>query len=197
MKPVERTELMDLKAYEAARNDFRAKVMAHKDKRRVYVGDVMNFLFETNLTMHYQVQEMMRAEQITAEAAIQHELDTYNELVPPDGELAASLLIEYEEPAVRDVQLKKLMGLHEHVFFQIGEMRCKAEFDQRQMGEDRLSSVQYVRFPLSQAQREAWLSEASRGKVALVIDHPEFEATAILSPVTAAVLAQDFTSGLN
>ena len=115
MEPVKRDEVMDIAQYERIRPDFRGKVLADKERRRVAVGPAFTFLFENRLTVLYQVQEMLRVERIVDEKAIAHEVRTYNELIPPAGGLGATLLLEYTDPAERAVALQQLVGLERHV----------------------------------------------------------------------------------
>jgi hypothetical protein len=111
------------------------------------VGGVLTFLFENTATARYQVQEMVRAERIVREEDVRHELETYNELLGGKGELGVSLLIEIPEPAERDVKLREWLGLPGHLYLKLasGE-KIRARFDPRQVGTDRLSSVQYLKF---------------------------------------------------
>jgi len=118
---------------------------------------------------------------------VAHELETYNELIPGKGELCATLLIEYETPAERDVALKNLLGLEDHIWIEAGGARAHGVFDDRQIGDTRLSSVQYVRFKLSQPQIDQWDKHAS-----VIVSHPHYSAIRELTPVERQELAQDF-----
>ena len=136
----------------------------------------------------------MRVERIVDEKAILHELNTYNELVPSEGNLAATLLIEYQTPEERQEHLPKLLGVEERVCLRIGDLApARAEFDRRQIGESRVSSVQYMRFPLNAPHREAWLSAARAGSLLLGIDHPHYTHETVISSATAEALAADFS----
>ena len=147
MRPVRRDEIMDLQAYERSRAEIRAAVMAAKAKRRVHVAGVLTFLFDNTATMRYQVQEMVRAERITKEEEILHELETYNELLGAKGELGCSLLIEIPEAAERDRKLREWVDLPPHLYVKLEDgTQIWARFDPRQVGTDRLSSVQYLKF---------------------------------------------------
>lgn len=183
MKPVTTAEIKSIGDYELERPSLRPKMMELKDRRRVRVGDHLTFLFENRETVRYQIQEMMRIERLEKPAEIRHEVETYNELIPGPNELSASLLIEYETPQERAVWLRELLGLEEHVWLEVeGAGRAKARFDNRQISTDRLSSVQYVKFPLSPEQVAAF----SRG-AAVVVDHPRYQAR---TPITGAQLAE-------
>src|SRR5574338_1631128 len=116
MRQVRRDEILDLSTYEASRAEIRAGVMEAKRRRRVHVGGVLTFLFENTATTRYQVQEMVRAERITRDEEIRHELETYNELLGGEGELGVSLLIEIEEPEERDRKLREWVDLPAHLY---------------------------------------------------------------------------------
>ena len=192
MQPVTMQEVLDNRAYEAARSEFRSKVLAQKAVRRVAVGPHFTILFENRLTVLYQVQEMMRIEGISDAKAIQHEVDTYNELIPPQGGLSATLLIEYEDPQTRARELPRLLGIERHVWLKAGELPpIQARFDTRQIGEDRVSSVQYLTFELTSGHRRLWAGLGQLGQIRLAIDHPFYTWEAKISPETAAALAED------
>jgi hypothetical protein len=195
MEPVKRSEVVDLTEYERIRADFRAQAMAEKDRRRVQVGPHLSFLFENRLTVLYQVQEMLRVERIVSEDAIAHELQTYNELLPPPGGLGASLLIQYEAPAVRDQWLARLVGLHQHVWLRLeGLPAVPGEFDTRQMGTDRISAVQYVQFRPGPDGVRFWEPLGQSGGIRLAVDHPAYRHETVLSPELAAALGQDLAA---
>jgi hypothetical protein len=187
MKPVELSEIKTIAEYEIERETLRPRMMQLKDRRRIRVGEHLTFLFENRDTVRYQVQEMMRIERIAKPAEIQHELDTYNELVPAKGELCASLLIEYETPAERDVHLKALLGLDKHIWIEAGGERSLAVFDNRQIGDTRISSVQYLRVKLTKTQIDAWAQGAK-----IVVDHPYYSMAHAFTPAELQELSQDF-----
>ena len=122
-------------------------MLAEKGRRRIHVGGVLTFLFENRDTVRYQVQEMMRIERIVKEADILHELSTYNELLGGPGELGCTLMIEIDDPAERAVKLSAWMELPWHIYAKLedGE-KAYARFDDRQVGDGRLSSVHYLKF---------------------------------------------------
>lgn len=147
MRPVRREEILPLEAYERSRGEIRPAVLEVKRPRRVHVGEHLTLLFENTATIRYQVQEMVKAERMTREADIRHELETYNELLGGRGELGATLLIEITDPAERDLRLREWLGLPSRLYLRLEDgTRVRARFDERQVGEDRLSSVQYLKF---------------------------------------------------
>ncbi len=181
MKPVSRDEILDLTAYEKARAGIREQLLEVKKPRRVHLGDALTFLFENRDTVRYQVQEMVRAERMVDEGAIAHELETYNELLGGKGELGAVLLIEIDDPGERAVKLRDWMGLPGNLYVKTaGGRKVKATFDARQVGEERLSSVQYLKF-----------DTAGEVPVAVGSDHPLLTVEAALTPEQQQALASD------
>ncbi len=158
MRPLALDEMVGIDAYEALRDDYRARVVAHKKSRRLPVGDRVTLVFEDRETIRFQVQEMMRVERLRAPEKVQHELDVYNELIPGDGELSATLLIEITEIGSIRAELDRLIGLDEHVFLIVGEgadaARVQARFDEKQLDDERIAAVQYVRFVVPESLRE-------------------------------------------
>jgi hypothetical protein len=147
MRAPTRDEILDLSTYERARGEIRPAIMEAKRRRRVHLGGRLTFLFENTATIRYQVQEMIRAERMEREAEIAHELATYAELLGGPGELGATLLIEIPDPDERDRRLREWLELPGRVYLRLeGGDRVYARFDPRQVGTDRLSSVQYLKF---------------------------------------------------
>jgi hypothetical protein len=185
MRPVQREEILDLATYERMREDVRREVIAAKVPRRVHVGPHVTLLFENRRTVWYQVQEMLRTERITDAAGIAHELETYNELLGGPGELGVTLLIEIDDPAVRAVKLREWRDLPRRVYARLEDgTRVRPTFDPRQVGTERLSSVQYMRFPVG-----------GRVPVAIGIDLPAIAAETALTPEQRGALEADLASG--
>ena len=146
MKKIEFAELLDLGAYEQIRERFRARIIEAKKHRRLAVGPHMTFIWENRDTVLFQVQEMLRTERITSRAAIEHELETYNDLVPQAGALSSTLMIEYDDPGERSVALTKLASVRNEVSLRVGDRNFQATFyDQPGEEADRLPAVNYVR----------------------------------------------------
>jgi len=184
MRAVLRSELLDLAAYERSRGEIRTAVIEEKRKRRAHVAGVLTFLFENTATMRYQVQEMLRAERITKEPEILHELETYNELLGGKGELGCSLLIEIPDPDDRDRKLRAWLGLPGHLYLKLEDgTKVRPRFDPRQVGTDRLSSVQYLVFDVG-----------GRTPVAIGSDLPAMVSETALDPEQRAALAADLGS---
>ena len=150
MKPVQREEILDYITYGEKRAEIQKLVLKQKHPRRIHLGEYLTFLFENQETIRYQIQEMMRAEQIVKEEAILHEIETYNELIGKDGELGCVLLIEIANAQLRPQKLKEWFGLQEKVYLILdsGE-QIYAEWDKRQIDDEKLSSVQYLKFDTS------------------------------------------------
>jgi hypothetical protein len=130
---------------------------------------------------------------MTAENAIRHEIDTYNELLPRPGELMATMLLEYADEAQRDVALRGLVGLERHLWIRIGDRREPARFDTRQIATDRISAVQFVRFPLGGLDQVDFLKFTADGKIAIEADHPELNARGLITGPIAKALAGDLS----
>ena len=185
MKPVERHEILDYVTYEEKRDAIRSSVMRAKDERRIHVGKHITFLFENHETMRYQILEMVRVERMVREADIHHEIETYNEILGGPGELGATLLIEIDDPAERDRKLAAWLDLPSRLYAELEDgTKVRPTFDPRQVGEGRLSAVQYLKF-----------ATGPRAPVAIGCDHadPELHVRTALSDVQRAALGQDLS----
>lgn len=184
MRKVQRSEIVDYQTYDEIRPSLQREVFAAKAARRMHVGDHFTFLFENALTVRYQVQEMMRAEKIVREKDIRHEIETYNALLGGDGELGCTLLIEIDDPEQRAVLLRAWLQLPEHLYARMedGE-KIRPAFDNAQRGTERISSVQYLKFPVG-----------GRTPVALGVDLPGIECEALLTEAQKSALAEDLAS---
>ena len=144
---IERADIVDYQTYEDQRDEVRSHVLELKQPRRIHLGDNLTFLFENRETLGYQVQEIMRAEKIARESAIVDEIETYNKMLGEPGELGCALLIEIPDADDRKPLLKAWLGLQEHIYVTFADgSREYASFDPMQVGDDRLSAVQYLRF---------------------------------------------------
>lgn len=189
MNPVEVTEIRSIADYEIEREHWRPKVLDLKERRRIEVGGHLVFLFENHDTVRYQIQEMMRIERMVRPEDIRHEIDTYNELIPQPGELSATLLISYASPQERDIRLRELLGLENHIWLRVADLPpSRARFDTRQIATDRISSVQYIKFPLSEEQVRRWKQGAK-----IVVDHPALQAEHLLTSLEMEELYRDLS----
>jgi hypothetical protein len=196
MKPIDRAEILDLAAYEGVRDAFRSKIIAEKKLRRVALGTRATAVFESRETVLLQIQEMLRTERITRPAAVQHEIDTYNELVPGDAELSVTVMIEIPDRAEREAFLARAVGFEEHVRLVAGGERLPARAIDRAAGAtDRTTAVHYLKIPLTAgavaAVRGAAAGAAGASEVALEVDHPAYAARTALPRETLLMLAED------
>jgi hypothetical protein len=181
MRKVERSDILDYQTYADRREDYRRHVLEEKAKRRIHVGEHLTFLFESTDTIKYQVQEMMRLEHIAREKDIVHEIDTYNQLLGGPGELGCTLLIEIEDAAERAPKLSAWVNLPQHLYIRLEDgSQVRAQWDQAQVGDTRLSSVQYLKFAIGQ-----------RSPAAIGCDHPELSAETTLSEQQRQTLRAD------
>jgi len=192
MRKITAADLLDLTSYEKKRREIRRRLMDIKNLRRLHVGPYVTYLFETYDTMWYQVQEMTRAERIVDEAGIQGELNAYNELIPEKNQLSASLFIEISDVEERKNFLSKIVTLPAHTYLSVAGEKINAEFDPRQGSEDKLSSVQYVKFTLTEQQSEKFGQDDS--EVILGFDHPHYSHNYQLRDEEKATLYQDLSS---
>ena len=185
-------DIADLRAYERERDEFRAKVIALKKRRRVGVGPFVTLLFENRDTIRFQIQEMARAEKILADEAIQTELDIYNPLIPSAGTLCATLFIELTSEEDLRLWLPDLVGIERAIELRLpgGDVVASTPDEQHdsQLTRDSITaSVHYVRFELTSAQVEAFGS----GPVVLAAAHRNYAHEAQLGEATVAELLDD------
>jgi len=188
---IDRDSLMSLETYARERAGFRAKVLEHKKKRSVRLGEHLTLQFEDELTIRYQVQEMLRIERIFEEEGIQGELDAYNPLIPDGSNWKATMLIEYPDADERRRMLGVLKGIERRVWVQVEECErvlAIADEDLERETEDKTSAVHFLRFELSAAMRERLRRGA---RVTVGVDHPQYRASSELQPEVRASLAAD------
>lgn len=187
--PITPDEILDLGDYERQREGIRAKAMAARAARRITVGPAATFSFESRETLRYQIQEILRAERIAKPVDVLHEIETYSELLPSADELSATLMFEFPDPAERNERLAALVGVETHLRLEIdGAGSSAATFDQRQLDAEKVSAVQFIRFPLTDAQRNRVIAGA---RMTLAIDHPAYVHSSELRMETAIALAAD------
>ncbi len=176
MPAIQRESLMPLEVYAKARKDFRARVMAHKKARTVHLGEHITLIFEDELTLRYQIQEMLRIERAFEEEAIQEELDVYNPLVPDGSNFKATMLIEYEDIEERRAALMRLKGVEDRVWVAVeGGQRVYAIADEDlpRENEVKTSAVHFLRFELAPHMVAALKRGAA---LAMGVDHPVYHA---------------------
>ena len=170
-------DLYSLEEYSKLRADFRARVMEHKRHRKMALGDHLVLLFEDRLTMHYQIQEMLRVERIFDEAGILDELGAYNPLIPDGSNWKATMLIEYPDPEERKVALARLTGIESHLWVRVGGMdriTGIADEDLERSTADKTSSVHFLRFELT----PEMIASLKQGlALEIGVSHPEYSYT--------------------
>jgi len=175
-RKIERDSLLTLEAYARERASFRARVMAHKKNRTVRFGDNVTLIFEDELTIRYQIQEMLRVERIFEEQGIQDELDTYEPLIPDGRNFKATMMLEYSDPDERQRRLATLIGIEDRVWVQVqgfGRIEAVADEDLDRENEQKTSAVHFLRFELSESMAQALKSGAG---LSMGIDHPRYQA---------------------
>lgn len=176
MPRITRESLMTLEAYAKARPAFRARVLEHKRPRTVHLGEHVTLVFEDELTMRYQIQEMLRIEKMFEEEGIQDELDAYNPLVPDGRNFKATMLLEYENVDERRAALARLKGIEDRVWVQVEgcpKVYAIADEDLPRENEQKTSAVHFLRFELTAEMAAALKYGVGLG---LGIDHPQYTA---------------------
>ena len=196
MKSLALEDIVDREKYAGLRSSYRAAVIDYKRSRRLAVGEDLTLLFEDRETLRFQVQEMVWVEGIALPDKIQHEIDTYNELMPADRELSATLFIEITEAAEIRPALDRLIGVDEHVSLIVGEegeaIEINARFDPKQMEEDRISAVQYIKFAFDEDAQRLFCD--SRRPARVRVSHPNYQREAEIPPVTRDSLIRTLRS---
>jgi hypothetical protein len=187
------SDIKNLHEYELERAGFRSRVIELKGRRRVGLGPLMTIVFENRDTVRFQIQEMLRVERIVQPEKVQHEVDVYNELLPGEGEIAATLFIEITDQARIQEILDGFIGLDEpgHVALTVGGKAYPAHFAPGQSREDRISAVHYIRFPLGDSGLRALRSGA---EAALEAAHGSYRAKQVLSQGTVQELIGDLSA---
>ncbi|MBN9125904.1 MAG: hypothetical protein BGO99_04340 [Nitrosospira sp. 56-18] len=173
---ITRDSLMTLEAYARARDEFRARVISHKKNRKVHLGENVTLIFEDELTIRYQIQEMLRAEKIFDGEGIQEELKAYVPLVPDGSNWKATMMIEYPDPEERAARLGELIGIEDKVWVRVNGLDpiyAIADEDLERETEEKTSSVHFLRFELD-AEMTGSLHRGAA--LSMGIDHPAYQA---------------------
>ena len=190
VRPITRRDIKGPALYGPIRDDFRNRIIALKQPRRLVVGDRVSLVFENRHTLTFQIEEMCRAENLVRDEQIEAEIAVYNELMPTESSLSATLFLELPPDADPYAELGRLVGLDEHVVLHIGPHAVRAAFEPGRATADRISAVQYVRFPLTAEARAALMTP--RTPLAIEIDHPGYKHRVSCSEATRASLAADY-----
>ncbi len=192
MPRIVRETLMSLEAYAKARKEFRANVIAHKKPRTVHLGEHVTLIFEDELTIRYQVQEMLRIEKIFEEDGIEDELAAYNPLVPDGSNFKATMLLEYEDVDLRRRELGRLKGIEDRVYIQVegcARVFAIADEDLDRENDEKTSSVHFLRFELTSEMTAALRRGVGLG---MGVDHPNYQAAiAVVGDATRRALVGD------
>jgi Protein of unknown function (DUF3501) len=191
MKKIVLDDILGFAAYEQVREKFRNDIIDKKKKRRIALGDRVSVVFENRDTVTFQIQEMLRAERITDLDKIREEIAVYNELVPDTDELSATLFLEIEDQSHLREDLLKFLGIDQAVFLKVGERSIQGRFEEGHSKEDKISAVQYVRFPFDPQSRQAFRAGE---RAELIIDHPNYKARAVLASDAQQSLAEDLVA---
>ena len=190
VRPITRRDIKGPALYGPIRDDYRKRVIELKRPRRVLIGDRVALVFENRHTLTMQIEEICRVENLTQDDQIQSEIDVYNELMPTPDSLSATLFIELPPDEDPYVALKKLVGLDEHVVLHVGPHAIRAAFEPGRSTDDKISAVQYTRYPLSANARAALMTPGT--KIAVEIDHPNYKHRVECSEELRASLAGDY-----
>jgi hypothetical protein len=185
MRKVQRGEILDYQTYGDQRDGARRAIMEIKRPRRIHVGEYLTFLFENADTIRYQIHEMLRAERIVRESDVQQEIDTYNAVLGDAGELGCCLLVEIDDRDQRDRLLREWRLLPEHLYLRVddgsaGGLKLRPSYDRAQIAEDKISSVQYLKFAVG-----------DRAPLALGCDLPTLTVETTLGDEQRAALLAD------
>ena len=195
MPHIDPDTLLTLEAYSKARKDFRARVLAHKKHRTVALGEHLTLIFEDELTIRYQVQEMLRVERIFEEEGIRDELAAYDPLIPDGSNWKATMLIEYPDVAERQAQLAVLRGIEDKVWIEVaGHARVYAiaDEDMDRSNDEKTSAVHFLRFELTPPMIAAMRADSD---LALGVAHPAYAAQIDrVPPAVRSSLAGDLRS---
>jgi hypothetical protein len=193
MNKLTRSDLWPLERYADERKEFRNRVIAHKKLRKVALGEHITLLFEDRLTVHYQVQEMLRIERIFEAAGIQDELDAYNPLIPDGSNLKATMLIEFPDAGVRAERLAQLGGIEHRVYAEVDgfpRVFAHADEDLDRSSEDKTSAVHFLRFEFAAAAIAALRNGGAT--MGFGIEDPRLPERVIAAEATRQALLADF-----
>lgn len=190
-RPLTRTDVLPRADYLAVREAWRRRTIAERTLRRVALGPTCSVNFESRATILYQIHEMLRAEESwDRPGAVDDELAAYAPLVPGGGTLSATIFLEFVDPVERGAKLAELVGIEHHLRLHVGDLApTPAEFDPLGLSSEKVSAVQYVRFRLRPEASDAFRSGGA--EVRLVVDHPAFTASAVMSQATRVMIGDD------
>lgn len=190
VRPISRRDIKGPAMYAHIRDDYRNRVIALKRVRRVLIGDKAEIVFDNRLTLTLQIEETCRLENLTRDDQIEAEIALSNELMPTETSLAATLFIPLPQDERIQEELRSLVGLDEHVILHVGAFAIRAAFEPGRSTAEKISAVQYMRFPLADAARQALATPGT--PIAIEIDHPNYRHRVSCSDELRASLAGDY-----
>ncbi|SVC22012.1 uncharacterized protein METZ01_LOCUS274866 [marine metagenome] len=193
MELLKQTDLMNIIDYEKVREKYRKDIIDYKKERRLSLGPNITITFENRKTMKFQIQEMMRAERMVHDRQIKEELDIYNSLLPEKNGLSATLFIEVTKETQIHSVLNKFIGLTvgNNLYFQIGEQKVFARFEEGREETGKISSVHYLQFDLDEKNITDFLNDGIA--VAITIDYNDYQYSEILTKTMRSSLIEDLT----
>jgi hypothetical protein len=189
VRPITRMDVKGPAMYAHIRDDYRNRVIELKKPRRVLIGEWVELVFDNRLTLTLQIEETCRLENLRDEQ-IQEEIDVNNSLMPTENELAATMFIALPQDEHIKDNLKKLVGLDEHVILHIGPHAIRATFEPGRSTDEKISAVQYTRYPLTAEAKAALLTPGT--SIEVEIDHPSYRYRVQCSEGLRASLAADY-----
>jgi hypothetical protein len=190
VRPITRMDIKGPALYAHIRDDYRNRVIELKKPRRVLIGEWVELVFDNRHTLTLQIEETCRLENLTRDDQIQEEIDVNNSLMPTDTELAATMFIALPQDEHIKDNLKKLVGLDEHVILHVGSHAIRATFESGRSTDEKISAVQYTRYPLSPDAKAALLTPGT--PIEVEIDHPSYRYRVQCSEALRASLAADY-----
>ena len=190
VRPITRADIKGPAIYAHIRDDYRNRIIELKQHRRVLIGDVVELVFDNRLTLTMQIEEICRLENLTRDDQINEEIALTNQLMPTDTSLAATLFIALPQDDKLPERLRALVGMDEHVILHIGPHAIRAAFEPGRSTDERISAVQYTRYPLSPEVKTALLTPGT--SIAVEIDHPNYRYRVQCSEELRASLAADY-----
>lgn len=189
---ITRQDLVALPTYRQGRDEYLSKMIQYKKARRMKLGKDISLLFENRQTVLFQIQELAHSEDLTDVKELDEYIDIYSGMLPGDDELSATLFIESDNQAHLSQMLIDLKGLEHHLFLQVGDEKLQAVFEEEHDDRDFTTSVHYLKFPLT-GTAKAYLTTGSyeHESVRVILDHPNLQVDAPLSPDHIASLAKD------
>jgi hypothetical protein len=176
--------------YAHIRDDYRNRVIELKKNRRVILGPTLELVFDNRLTLTMQIEEILRLENLVREDQIAEEIALTNQLMPTDSTLAATLFVPLPQDEQLKARLAELVGIDEHVVLHLGNLDIRAAFEPGRSTQEKISAVQYMRFPLSPEARALLATPGT--PIAVETDHPAYKHRVTCPEALRESLAADY-----